>query len=398
MATSALGDQLFAVVLSWVAVGLFGTAAGYLSALSAGMLVAVTLLGGSWADRRGQMGVMIGADLARAAVLFATVAAWLAMGRPSGPGLIACVLVLAGGMALFRPALQTSLPHLAREPALLPAANALLDTTERIARLLGPMLVGLTAALLPLVHFLTLDGVTFLLSAGAVAAIAWLRPAAPVALRRESALAAVRRGFVAVRGHRLLCFVLCVSGVINGAWTAAYFLGLPLMIAEAGVTGPGGTGLGAFGLVISAYGSTNLLGTLVVGNRAMPRHPARLIFAGNCLGGLGVLLLGAAALLAPPAWLLASFCAAAAVGAVGGPMQDIMVATLRQIELPRADIAAAVRAFILVNNLGLLLTLAVAPRLFDTIGVAPAVLLCGAAYAGVGVVGLLWFAAGGKAA
>ena len=127
----------------------------------------------------------------------------------------------------------------------------------------------------------------------------------------------------------------------------------------------------------------------MVGNLAMPSCPARLIFAGNCLGGLGVLLLGAAGLLVPPAWRLPAFCAAAAIGAAGGPMQDIMVATLRQTELPRADIAAAVRAFILVNNLGLLLTLAVMPGLFNAIGVAPAVLLCGAAYAAVGVIGLM---------
>ena len=72
-------------------------------------------------------------------------------------------------------------------------------------------------------------------------------------------------------------------------------------------------------------------------------------------------------------------------------MQDIMVATLRQTELPRRDIAAAVRAFILVNNIGLLITLAVAPSLFDAIGVAPAMLLYGAAYAGAGVAGLLRF-------
>jgi DHA3 family macrolide efflux protein-like MFS transporter len=381
------------VVLSWVAVGIFGTAAGYLSVLQAGVLITVTLLGGSWADRHGQMGVMIGADLARAGILLAAVAAWLAAGRPPGWGLVACVLVLAGGMALFRPALQSALPHLAGDLDALPAANALLDTTERIARLLGPGLVGLTASLLPLVHFVTLDAVSFVVSAGAIAAIARLRPAGPVPPRRESAVSAVLRGFAAIRGHRLLLFNLCTSGMINGAWTAAYFLGLPLMIERAGIAGPGGTGLAAFGLVISAYGSTNLLGTLVVGNRAMPRHPGRMIFAGNCLGGLGVLLLGTAGLLVVPAWRLFAFCAAAAIGAAGGPMQDIMVATLRQTELPRADIAAAVRAFILVNNLGLLVTLAVAPGLFDAIGVAPAVLLCGAAYVAAGVAGLLRFGA-----
>ena len=396
LATSAVGDQLFAVVLTWVAVGAFGTAAGYLSGLQAAVLIAVTLAAGGWADRRGQLAVMIGADLARAGVLLVTVVAWSVAGQPPGWSLVACVLALAAGMALFRLALQTALPHLAREAAMLPAANALLDTTERIARLLGPGLIGLLTALLPLVHLVTLDAATFLLSAAAVAVIARLRPAPPPPARRESAVAAVRRGFAAVRRHGLLRFVLGVTGVVNGSWYAAYFLGLPLLIERGGITGPGGSGIAAYGLVISAYGSTNLLGTLVVGNLPMPRRPARLIFAGNCLGGAGVLLLGGSALLLPPAWQLAGFCAAAAIGAGGGPMQDIMVATLRQTELPRADIAGAVRAFILVNNLGLLLTLAIAPSLFDALGVASSVLLCGAAYVGVGIAGLLRFGGAGS--
>jgi hypothetical protein len=389
LATAALGDQLFAVVLSWVAVGLFGAAAGYFSVLQAGALIGVALLGGGWADRRHPMGVMIGADLARAGTLFLLVVVWLAAGGPPRWGLVAAVLVLSSGAALFRPALQASLPQLAREPAMLPAANALLDTTERIARLLGPGLVGLIAAALPLVHFVTLDGLSFLVSAATVAAIMRLRPFDFEQRPPESGLAAVVRGFAAIRAHRLLAYNLCASAVINGVWSAAYFLALPLMINE---SIPGGVGLAAYGAVISAYGSTNLLGTLVVGNRPMPRRPARLIFAGNCLGGLGVLLLGVTALAVPPGWRVAAFSGAAALGALGGPMQDIAVATLRQTELPRADIAAAVRAWILVGNLGLLATLALAPSLFHAIGPAPAMLLGGVAYAGVGAIGLLRFA------
>jgi hypothetical protein len=301
---------------------------------------------------------------------------------------VAAVLVLSGGTALFRPALQSSLPHLAREPAMLPAANALLDTTERIARLLGPGLVGLTAALLPLPHLVTLDGLSLLISAAAVAAIARLRPLGFEKRPPESGLKAVLRGFAAIRAHPLLAYNLRASAVISGVWSAAYFLALPLMI---NASAPGGAGLAAYGGVITAYGSANLLGTLVVGNRPMPRRPARLIFAGNCLGGFGVLLLGATALAVPPEWRMAAFSGAAALGALGGPMQDIAVATLRQTELPRADIAAAVRASIVVGNVGLLATLALAPSVFHAIGPAPALLLGGVAYAGAGVIGLLRF-------
>jgi hypothetical protein len=388
LATSALGEQLFTVVLSWVAVGAFGAAAGYLTALQAGVLVAVALAAGSWADRRRQTAVMIGADLARAVVLLATVAAWLAGGHPPAWSLIACMFVLGGGVALFRPAMQATLPPLVRDRGVLPAANALFDATDRIARLIAPAMVGFTAALIPLVHFVTLDAATFLASAVAVASVVRLRPAEPRPPQHETVLAGIRRGFAAIGRHRLLRYCLCTTGPISGASAAAYFLGLPLMIGQGSAAG---SGLAAFGLVMSAYGSSNLLGTLMVGSRTMPRHPERLIFAGNCLFGLGVLLLATVGLVVAPAWRLPAFCAAAAISALGGPMQDIMVATLRQTELPAADIAAAVRTFAVVGNLGLLATLAMAPTLFVLLGVPPAVLLCGATYVGVGGLGLMLF-------
>ena len=204
-------------------------------------------------------------------------------------------------------------------------------------------------------------------------------------VRSETTLRSIYRGFAAVRRHPLLFFVLRINGATNGVWTTAYFLGLPLMIEHAHA------GLAAYGLVISAYGSTNVLGTLVIGNLAMPRRPARLIFAGNCLNGIGVLLMGAAGLLAPSDWLVPAFCAAAALGAAGGPMQDIMVATLRQTELPATDIAAAFRAFLLVSNLGILLALAAAPSVFNLLGAASGVMLCGAIYITIGAAGLLRF-------
>jgi hypothetical protein len=65
--------------------------------------------------------------------------------------------------------------------------------------------------------------------------------------------------------------MLGATAVINSGWNAAFFVGLPLMIEQAGVTGPGGAGLAAFGLVISGYGSTNLLTTLIVGGSGVAR-------------------------------------------------------------------------------------------------------------------------------
>jgi hypothetical protein len=134
------------------------------------------------------------------------------------------------------------------------------------------------------------------------------------------------------------------------------------------------------------------LTTLVVGSRGLARTPARMIFGGNCFGGIGIVLLGLAGLLAPPAWRLPAFIGAAAVTAIGGPLQDITVATLRQTVLPRHDLPAAVRAFMVMNNGGALVALLAAPRVFDTIGVAAAVVLCGAITLAVAATGWWRFA------
>jgi len=75
LATAAIGDQLYTVALSWIAVAVFGTAAGYLAALQAIVVLLTALLCGSWADRQKHRPVMIAADLARAAVLMLVVVA-----------------------------------------------------------------------------------------------------------------------------------------------------------------------------------------------------------------------------------------------------------------------------------------------------------------------------------
>lgn len=389
LATSAVGDQLFAVALAWIAVGVFGPAAGYLTALQAGCVLATALVGGRWADRRAHLGLMIAADLARAAVLAAVVATWLALGAPPAWTLVLAVVALAAGQAFFRPALQASIPAVAPSRAMLPAANALLDTTDRIARLLGPSIVGLLSGVLPLAHFVTLDAMTFLVSAAALARIRRLRPPPPhAAPERETALASALRGGRALRRLPLLGYMLATSGVVFGAWYAALFLGVPLLLHGESDGGAGGAGLGGYGLVIASYGSTNLLATLVVGSRQVPARPAGMIFAGLGLVGVGTALLGVAGWLAGPGWLLPTLCAAAAFGAVGGPMEDVAVAVLRQTQVAGADQAAVARAFLVLSHLGMLVAFLGAPWVFERLGAATTVVLCGAAITAVAALGI----------
>jgi hypothetical protein len=72
-------------------------------------------------------------------------------------------------------------------------------------------------------------------------------------------------------------------------------------------------------------------------------------------------------------------------------MQDIPVAVLRQTELPRAELPAAMRAFLVVNNAGTLLAMLIAPALFATWPGAVVIALCGGVIVAIGLAGLSRF-------
>jgi hypothetical protein len=184
--------------------------------------------------------------------------------------------------------------------------------------------------------------------------------------------------------HPLLGYVLATGGLLNGVWFAAYYLGLPLLIAT---HSGGGSGLSAYGLVLSAYGCTNLVATLVFGSRGLPVRPQFQMFGGNVLQGFGLALLGLASLL-PTGWMLAGLAAAAALGAAGGPMKDIPLAVLRQTRLRPADRACGMRAYMAMSSFGMLMAMLLAPGAIALAGAFPVIVACGVAYIGAGVVGL----------
>lgn len=387
LALSAVGDQAYNVSLSWVAVGALGAAAGYLSALQAGCILLATLFGGRWADAWDPRRSIAAACTAAAAVLLVVFGSWWVTGVTSVPGLLATVVVLAGGVSVVRPAVQAILPTLLPDRAILPAANALIDATERLARLTGPALVGLLAPVVPALGFFAFDAVTFLAAAAAVTALPRTRTAPPPPAR--GVLASMLRGAHALMRVPLLRDVWLTTGPLNGAWFALFYLALPYAIAH-----DPHAGLGTFGAVIAAYGCTNLATTLVIGNRDMPARPALSMFASNLFMGAGMGVIAAAEAWLAPEWKLAGYAAGAALGAVGGPMRDVRVAVLRQLRLPQGDVAPSVRAFMACSQSGTLVAMLIAPPALVVAGPAPVMAGCAAIIAALGVFGLRRWRAG----
>ena len=395
LSVASLGDQVCAVVLSWTGAALLGTASGYLAATQAMGMVLVALLSGAWADRVEHRRMMIIADLLRGATLAAIAAVWAWSGGPVAWTLFAGAFLMMAGIALYRPAMQTVVPGIVARAADLPATNALIDTSERLARLLGPTIVGMASAAVSLSAFVACAAVGFAVSAGSTWAIIRAAPERLAAASRPGIVKAVTTGFAVLRPQPLLWFMLWVNMVINGAWFGAFFVGLPLIVERSGVVVPGGGGggLAVYGLVMAGYGGANLLSTLMMGSLGVRGMSGRMIFCGNFLLGGGIVVLGVAGHCVQGPLLFALLFAGAAISAAGGPMQDITVATLRQIQVPRRDMGAAVRAFMLVNQTGSLLAMLAAPSAFEAIGIAPAVVVCGVAIIGVGLVGMRRFGA-----
>lgn len=382
-----MGDQLYAVALTWIAVGVLGAGAGYLTALQSGCILLSVLFAGYWLDRWDHRRVLIADHLVEAGALALVVAAWTHTGSASPILLVLAVIILSIGIGITRPAVQALLPELLPDQALLPAANALIDSTERIARLGGPLVVGALAGLLPEKHFLTLDALSFIVAAIATVLLpaARQRAAAPAVRGRD----AVLRGFAALRRDRLLRDCWSVAAVANGTWIVTFFLCVPLAIERAGATGFGGSGLGAFGLVIACYGVTNFAALLIVGNRPMPFQPARQIIAAKLFMMTGMAVVALTAWRAPADLLLPGFMLGAFVSAPAGPMADVPIAFMRQTRMGPGEVAPVVRAFIASNQVGNVIGLLSAPLLIRWFGIGGIAALCSVLTAGVGLFMLL---------
>ena len=62
----------------------------------------------------------------------------------------------------------------------------------------------------------------------------------------------------------------------------------------------------------------------------------------------------------PHTWALPGLCVAAVLAPPGGPMGDVPGAVLRQTALPRDGVPAAMRTYLVANNLGALVGMVVA--------------------------------------
>ena len=373
-ALSDAGSELYRLGAIWLAVRMAGPDAAWLPIAQATAMLAFALGAGAVVDGLSSRKVMIWSDLIRAAVSGAVVVAAFTVGL-SLPLLIAAGVVLSGIEAIFDPALQAVVPRLMPDPHRLRALNGLFDVTGRIAAIIGSAVGAAISAVAPTIHLLTLNSVSFLASAGSIAAAGHrFDGAAPEAAAPATILHRLARGWRAARRTPGARALLATAAVSYATRALAITLGLPLLLAQGSVAG----GLPGLALVMGATavgdGLTNLL---IVTWRV--RDPWRFLFLGFVLRGAGLAAIGAAAV-AAPRWI-APFAMAGGglVLGIGGSVAFLQMIPFFQTRMDVADATAVFRLRYAILAAATMLGALLGPAVFRLWSPAWVIVACGVA-------------------
>jgi MFS transporter, DHA3 family, macrolide efflux protein len=389
-AFSSIGDEFYRVSLIWLVVGLIGKETGYLAAAQAAALMLLSFIGGKWADNWRPLNTMVGVDLIRAVIVLIPVA-YSFFAPLSLPLLVVTALLLSGLGAFFDPALQTCLPHFSPDLQTLRSATGLMSTTTRLARFIGPGLIGVLGGFVPPIHFFTLDAFTFAVSAASVRTLCNEEKkkslkkrtdnenqTADVRRKRISFAEAIASGFHAVRKQDGMTYLFFSRSLTSGTWNLAVGLGFALLVQKLA-----GNSTSTFGMVIAGYGGGNLAGALFFGNRQRSK-PLMLMFTGFLWLGLGFTLISMAPTIP---WIVA----ACAFTGFAGPMNDLAFVDLIQARFPINEMTKVFRLRLAIETASTLLFMLMSPTLVTWFGVRGVIAMCGIAWMSSGVIGFILF-------
>ncbi|MGZ3694283.1 MAG: MFS transporter [Bdellovibrionota bacterium] len=377
-AFSAIGDEIYKVALIWIAVKLIGSNAGYLAAAQAAAVLVFSLVGGYWADRWDPRRTMLMTDLVRALIVLVPVVwSWF---YPLNLFLLLFVAIsIAALSAFFEPAMHAVIPRLAPSKDLRQATNGLMGTTPRLARAIGPSIVGLLTGIFPMIHFFTLDAVSFLFSTIAVSRLKnHLPPLKTEHEPRKGLLGEIFSGFRLIRGDSLMQYILYGKAVASGCWSVINPLGMAVLVQQ---ILPGD--IRAYGFLLASYGVGNFAAALFLSNVTMNR-PMRVMVLGHLLMGITF-----AVMPFMPNIYLMMLCAA--VAAVGGPMNDLAHIDVIQNRYPPQKLVRIVRFRMAIEFAGMFLCLLTAPLCFQLLNPQKVIAIAGTVMALTGILGLLRF-------
>lgn len=262
-ASSAIGDNVYYLALSWAAVQ-SGTPAqaGLVTAVSAVPRLLLMLGGGVVADRFGPRRVVIGSDAVRCAAVLA-VAALLFVTSPGLWPLAVLALVFGTVDAVFMPAVG-ALPARITGHGQLARVQGMRGLAVRFANVVGAPLGGLgvaiggPAAAFGLAGFLIAVSVPLLMSVR----VRELSPDDRAAARERTPWQDLRAGLTYIRRHRVLAPLMLAIALGDLGFVGPLNVGLVLLADERGwgASGVGwvlagfGVGAGAAALLLTVRG------------------------------------------------------------------------------------------------------------------------------------------------
>jgi MFS transporter, DHA3 family, macrolide efflux protein len=397
LAASTIGEDVFRVAVVWIAAEQIGNAAGYVNAAQYAAMLVVGLLGASLFDRWRADRAMIGSKYASAVLALLPVAGFYVWGI-SIPLLVVSVMGLAGLRMVFTPALQSAVPVLVKDREALQAINGLFDATWRLARLIGPMLAAALNTLLPVIHFLSVTALGFILSGLAVWAVRdrVVDPASKPRPGRggwRGAWDALLDGARLMLSEPTTGALLLINAFANGPWSVALQLAIALMVVEHDPHLFGFHGLAALGLIIGTTGVGDVIGNLVAGSVRF-RKPLSTMFLGYVAMGTGFSLIALAAWSLPNPWKLPAMMLSGLIAGFGGPFYFIPMITRMQTTFGGSEIARVFRLRLAVMAASMLLFNLAATPLFDLIGPTHTEFYLGLLLLALGIGGYLYFRRG----
>jgi MFS family permease len=279
-AISFTGDAAFIVALGWRVTDLTGKASslGFVLAAEAIAMLATLLWGGVLADRYSRRLLMIGSDVARAAVM-GVFFALDASGHLGMSSIVVLAVLFGAADGFFQPAFGGIVPLVVETP-MLPSANSWIGIARQSSAIVGPAVAAVLYGTAGPTVVWGIEAGSFLVSAAAL----WLaRPRAIEAAPQLGMRKELAEGFHYVMSVPWIWTGIGAATLILMVAMAPYTVLLPRVVQS-----HYHRGVGSYGLLFSAMAAG-----MVVGSLAWARwHPRRwrvvICFAAFGINDIGI--------------------------------------------------------------------------------------------------------------
>ncbi len=331
---SAVGTHVTAVALPLTAALTLDAGAAGVSAIATATYLpsaALPLLAGHWLEGRRKRGVMIAADVIRAAAVAVVPLAW-AFGQLTLPLLVAVAFLVGAASVVFDIASFAYLPDFVADQDL-PAANRALQGSSTAAQVGGPGLSGLLVQLLGPAIALLVDAFSYLASAVGIGSARRTEPVPQATDARPSLWEGVRQ----IKVSPFLRSLTAHAALYNASAQILVVNLVVLAVKDRGLSA------GGYGLALSAGGAGAFVGAMI-GLRLAARLGYGRAFLTSLALSTGLPLLLA---LLPGRGVqfgvllgLVQFAAGIGLGSA-----NVLSVTIRQLLIPRASLARSNGAY-----------------------------------------------------